>query len=186
VAREPRVRLDRERVRHVRFVLTLDRLGDPVAVSLGGQVAVELRDQQPPVGEDQYAERPRRIDEPGCRDRLPRCRRVAEAEAADGARVPLGRKREGQIGVALALGGPRRLELVLLFFVGFDIGSVAVPVAIERLRRLLRRGDQLGQHPGERVDLVAAELGAGREARRSVGKNALEPEHQRVAPLPLV
>ena len=44
--------------------------------------------------------------------------------------------------------------------------------------------DQLGEHPGERVDLVAAELRAGRKAGRMVGQLALETEHERVADLP--
>ena len=36
------------------------------------------------------------------------------------------------------------------------------------------------------VHLVAAQLGAGRKPRRAVGDDALEPEHERVAHLPLV
>jgi hypothetical protein len=47
------------------------------------------------------------------------------------------------------------------------------------------RGDQLGQHAGERVDLVAAELRAGGEVRRLLGENPLETEHQAVLHLPL-
>src|SRR4029453_13952486 len=46
--------------------------------------------------------------------------------------------------------------------------------------------NQLRQHPGERVDLVAAELSAGGKPGWAVGEDALKAEHQRVAPLPLV
>src|SRR5689334_19505768 len=54
--------------------------------------------------------------------------------------------------------------------------AVAVPVAV---RALLVGSDQLGQHPGERIDLVAAELGAGREVGRALRKDALQPEEKR-------
>jgi hypothetical protein len=50
---------------------------------------------------------------------------------------------------------------------------------------LLGRSDQLGQHPGERVDLVAAQLGSRGEARRLLGEDALEPEHEGEADFPL-
>ena len=46
--------------------------------------------------------------------------------------------------------------------------------------------DQLGQHAGERVDLVAAQLGARGELRRALAEHALEAEHQGVAHLPVV
>ena len=59
------------------------------------------------------------------------------------------------------------------------------PVAVRRLLGALIRGDQLGEHSGQRVDLVAAQLGAGGEARRMLGDDALEAEHERVARLPL-
>jgi hypothetical protein len=49
----------------------------------------------------------------------------------------------------------------------------------------LAGGDELGQHPGERVDLVAAERGAGGGARFRLGEHALEPEQEAVADLPL-
>ena len=59
--------------------------------------------------------------------------------------------------------------------------AVAVPV----LARLLVRGDQLGEHAGERVDLMAAQLGAGGELRRLLGEHAVEAEHERVVDAPL-
>jgi len=59
-----------------------------------------------------------------------------------------------------------------------------VPVSVP-VRRLLRGGDQLGEHAGERVHLMAAKLGARREMRRLLRENALEPEQQRVEHLPL-
>ena len=45
------------------------------------------------------------------------------------------------------------------------------PVAVLAVR--LIRGDQLGQHPGERVDLVAPQLGAGRQVGRTLEEHAL-------------
>ena len=63
--------------------------------------------------------------------------------------------------------------------------TTSVPVAVLVLGFILVPGDQLGEHPGERVDLVAAELGAGGEPRRPVGQHALEAEHERVVHLPL-
>ena len=59
----------------------------------------------------------------------------------------------------------------------------AVPVSV-LVGGSLRRRDELGEHARERVDLVAAKLGAGRGARRILGEHALEPEHEPVAHLP--
>jgi hypothetical protein len=70
VAREPGVGLDRERVGLWGFLAAFDCIDDPVAVALGGQVAVELGDEQAAVGEDEDAERARGLDEPGGGDRL--------------------------------------------------------------------------------------------------------------------
>ena len=61
---------------------------------------------------------------------------------------------------------------------------MAVPVAV-RLVVALARGDQLGEHPGERIDLVAAERGACGGARLRLGEDALEPEQKAVPDLPL-
>ena len=70
MTRKPRVGLDRERVRAQRLRAELDRVGEAVAVALGLQVALELRDEQTAVREDQDAEDARRLDEPGGGDRL--------------------------------------------------------------------------------------------------------------------
>ena len=140
-----------------------DHVGEALAVALGRQVARELGDEQAPVREDQDAERAGRLDEAGRGDRLPRRGRVAEAVAADGAGVVLHRLL-GELRV-LDLDDERRvlvlvLDLLLLELLGRRRMAVAVPVAV-RLVVALARGDQLGEHPGERVDLVAAERGAG-------------------------
>ena len=70
VAREPRVGLDRDRVL-VGGVAPATASVKRVAVSLGREVARELRDEQPPVGEDQDPEVARCLDEAGRGDRLP-------------------------------------------------------------------------------------------------------------------
>ncbi len=62
---------------------------------------------------------------------------------------------------------------------------MAVAVAVRLLVVLLARGDELGEHPGERVDLVLAERRARRRARLRLGEDSLEAEHQPVAHLPL-
>ena len=103
---------------------------------------------------------------------------MAEAVAAFGTRVLL--RRELRLGLVVLR--PLELEVLLLFLLDLDDGAVAVPV---QLGRLLVRGDQLGQHSRERVDLVAAQLRARREPGRLVGEDALEAEHEAVAHLPL-
>ena len=72
----------------------------------------------------------------------------------------------------------RLVELLL------EVLVVAVQ-AVAVLLVALVAGDQLGEHPRERVDLVAAQLGARSKAGRMVGDDALEAEHERVANLPL-
>ncbi len=90
----------------------------------------------------------------------------------------LDRQRLRQLVVELG----RELELVLRLVVLVDrFFGVAVAVAV---RVLLRGGDQLGQHSGERVHLVAAQLRAGGEVRRPLRERALEAEQQRKAHLP--
>ena len=76
------------------------------------------------------------------------------------------------------------LGLVVLLGRGVVAVAVRVPVAVPVLA-LLHGRDQLGEHAGERVDLVAAKLGARRELRRPLGEHALEAEHERVSHLPL-
>ena len=159
---------------------------DPVAVALVLQLAVELGDEQAAVGEDQDADRARGLDEAGGGDRLAGRGRVAEAVAADRARVVLRRELLGRArarrGSALRGRRSRRSRRsprtpprprTRLRLVGDGLGLA------------LRGGDQLGQHPGERVHLVAAQLGAGLQVRRLLAQHALEPEHQRVADLPV-
>ncbi len=110
---------------------------------------------------------------------------MAEAVAPLGARVLVRRRRE-VVGLAVLVELDRDVLLVLLLFLDELLdcdGAVGRPVPVAVL--LLDRGDQLGEHPGERVHLVAAQLGAGCEARWLFGEDALEPEHERVAHLPL-
>ena len=74
-------------------------------------------------------------------------------------------------------------RLILVFRFSFDdlCGDGAVSV---RLRFFLVCRDQLGEHAGERVDLVAAQLGAGCEVRFVLGEHAFEPEHEAVPDFP--
>src|SRR5919201_770540 len=92
MTREPRVRLDRQRVRARGLAPALDRVAEAVAVALRLQVAVELRDEQPAVREDEHSERARRLDEAGGGDRLAGGGRMAEAIAPHRARVLLRRE----------------------------------------------------------------------------------------------
>ena len=105
---------------------------------------------------------------------------MAEAVAADGARVV---PDDGRI--ALVLRGDLLVD-VLVVLLDPNLGRRAVPVPVLVLGLFLVARDQLCEHPGERVDLVTPELGAGGEARGMVGEDALEPEHERVLDLPLV
>ena len=89
VPREPGVGLDGDQIRPRRLLALVDRRLEAVAVALGRELAVELGDEQAPVGEDQDAFGARRLDEPGGGDRLPRGRRVAEAVPALALRDPL-------------------------------------------------------------------------------------------------
>jgi len=143
-----------------------------------GEVARELGDEQAAVGEDQHAERAGRLDEAGGRDRLARRGRMAESVAADRARILLRRQLRLLLG-SLVLAA----DVVVLVFL-LDRLDVHLAVAV-RVVVLLARGDQLGEHPGERVDLVLAERGARRGARLRLGEDALEAKHQSVAHLPL-
>ncbi|OLE01689.1 MAG: hypothetical protein AUG91_00650 [Actinobacteria bacterium 13_1_20CM_4_69_9] len=177
VAREPRVRLDRERVAAAqRLRAALDRRREAVAVPLGGQVALELRDEQAAVREDEHAERASGFDEAGRGDRLARSGRMAEAITPHRARI-----------------GPAEAVLFLVVLVEDVLGRVllGLRLVLDRLddgavavRLLLVRRDQLGEHPRQRVDLVAAELGAGGEVRPRLGEHALEPEHEAVLDFP--
>ncbi len=188
VPREPRVGLDRERVRLQRLLTLGDRGAQAVAVALCREVARELVDQQAAVGENEDAHRPRGLDEARGGDRLAGGRRVAEAVAAHGARVV----RDGELlDLVAVLGvrvGLRILLELLLVLVGPLLEQLAVPgvaVRVPVLRLLLVAGDQLGEHARERVDLVAPELRAGGEAGGLVREDSLQAEHERVLDLPL-
>src|SRR5947208_13976040 len=130
--------------------------------------------------EDQDAEGSRGFDEARRGDGLAGRRRMTEPVAADRARV-----RAGPAG-RLLLGFLERVirrilgRLVVLFLLDDRLlERDTVPVRMPLMRR-----DQLGQHPGERVDLVAAKLRSRGEVRRLLGEHAFEPEHQAVFDLP--
>jgi hypothetical protein len=181
VAGEPCVGLDRERVRPRRALSAFDRGDDAVAVALSGEVARELRDEQPSVREDEHAERAGRFHESRGGDRLPGGGRVPEAVAPYRARIlalPLAR--------LVLVGLVRNAELVLrlvLLGLGRLFGDGRRAVAV-RTGVLLVARDQLRQHPGERVHLVAAKLRARGEARRLLGQDPLQPEHEAEADAP--
>ena len=105
---------------------------------------------------------------------------MAEAVAADRARVGLDR-RGLDVFLVLALHLDLELELEVVVHLVLVLRLV-VAVAV---LALLGGGDQLGEHPGERVHLMAAELGAGGEVRRLLRQDPLEPEQERVPDLPL-
>src|SRR5439155_5109211 len=100
-----------------------------------------------------------------------------EAEASNGARVLA----DGVVFLLALDLGFRLVVLVLRRILVLD--AVSVPAAV--LGGVLDAGDQLGEHPGQGVDLMAAKLGPGGKARRVIGEHPLEPEHQGVANLPL-
>src|SRR5207302_7177155 len=88
---KPRVGLDRERIATAeRFLPALDRRREAVAVPLVGEVALELRDEQPAVCEDEDAECARCFDEARRGDRLSRRGRMTEPVAAYRARIGAG------------------------------------------------------------------------------------------------
>ena len=187
VPREPGIGLDRDRVVAERFLACIDRIGEAVGIALGREVPLELRDEQAPVGENEDPEVTGRLDETCRCDRLARSRRVPEAIAARRARIFAG---EGRLVEHHVVVDHTRVEVVILFVelgwigVGHLSGmaiAIAVPVLV---RRALVRGDQFGQHPRQRIDLVAPQVGAGRRPRRGGGEHALEPEHQPEANAP--
>ena len=134
--------------------------------------------------EDQHAERACGLDEARGGDRLAGRGRMTEPVTPYRARIrarvlarPPPPPRRGRPRPT-----PPRARPPLPVRLAFDdLGRCAVAV---RLGFLLVRGDQLGEHAGERVDLVAAQLGAGGEVRPLLGEHALEAEHQAVLDLP--
>ncbi len=177
VPREPGVRLDGDRVRQRRGLTLLHDRSQPVAVALRRELAVELRDQEAAMREDEDAHRARGLDEAGGRDRLPGRRRVTEPVAPHSTGVLRGRQ---LLGERLLVDDPEVLVLVL----GVDGLGQPVPVHRVLVGPLICR-DQLGEHSGQRVDLMSAQLGAGGQVRRLLREDALQAEHERVANLPL-
>ena len=110
---------------------------------------------------------------------------MTEAEAPDRARVVARHDLlDVLVGIDfLFLGDGLLLDVLLVLRAFRELHDV--PVAVAVLGFILVPGDELGEHPGERVDLVPAELGPGGEPRRPVGQHALEAEHERVVHLPL-
>ena len=153
---------------------------EPLAVAVLGQLAAELVDEQAAVREDQDAFGARGLDEAGSGDRLAGRGRVAEAVAAHRAGVGLDRQRllDLLVRVGLCLG----LELVLCLVVLVGGSSWPLPFPFSLFWAAAISSVSM---PGERVDLVAAQLRAGGEMRRPFGEDSLEAEQQRVAHLPL-
>ena len=160
---------------------TLDHRREAVAVAFGRQLSDELGDQQPAVREDEDARRARRLHEAGCGDRLAGGGGVSEPVATNGAGILLGRRL--LLGLRLLVDLRLGFGLFVLLFVLVLLDTVAVPVC--RFFSALGGGDQLGEHPRQRVDLMAAQLGAGGKLRRLLGEHSLEAEHEREAHLPL-
>ena len=128
VAREPGVRLDRDRVRAARRGVPFeDRVVEAAAVPVLGQLAPELVDEQAAVREDQHAFGAGGLDEAGGGDRLARGGRVAEAVAADRAGILCDRQRLRLDLLVLEL-GRELLVLELVVLLGRRLVAVAVPV----------------------------------------------------------
>ena len=142
-----------------RLLAAFDRGREAVAVALVGQVALELRDEQTAVREDQHAERACGLDEARCGDRLAGRGRVTEpvATCSAGIRARVGLLLHLFVEDVLArlLGG-----LVLLFQVRLAFGDLGRSAVAVQLGLPLVRGDQLREHPGQRVDLMTPQLRA--------------------------
>ena len=119
------------------------------------------------------------------RSRPPRSSCPTPSGGGSGSGAPRPGRRRGTPSSAAASSTYRRRSRRRLLL-ELDLGDRSLPPP-SRCRsppRRAGRGDQLREHPGERVDLVAAELGARRGARAVLGQDALEPEHEAVAHLP--
>jgi hypothetical protein len=187
---EPGVGVDRQRRLGGGDVPGQHRPVDPGAVPLLAEIAGELVDQQPAVGEDQDAGRPGRLHKPGGGDRLAGRGRMFEAVAAPRPRVglagrPLALNRVGDVGHrdVVALG----LNLVLV------IGSVAVAIAVGRrflvlvvLLAALQVADQRRQLTGKRVDLMAAQRRSRCQLGLRIVQHPLQAQDQREVPAPVV
>jgi hypothetical protein len=174
--REPGIGLDRDRVTRRQRLRVDDLRREARPIAFVGQLAPELVHEQAPVREDEHADRARGLDEAGRGDRLARRGRMAEAIAADGAGVGAD---------VLRLLDLAFQQLVVLVFLLDDCRLRVAVLAVPVFLGALVGGDQLGEHPGQRVDLVAPQLGAGGEMRRLLAEDALEPEHEREPDLPL-
>ena len=161
------------------------------------------------MGEDQHPAGPRGLDEADRGDRLAGAGRVLEPEAARGAGI-LGSLRD-RVLVRLLDEVLRLLVYVERLLVNAELvvlGTLAVPVragllvgvglrgaagggaarralAVAAAVGALRLGDQLGERPRQRVDLMRGQLGAVLQLRRLLGEQPLEPQQQRVAAAPL-
>ena len=182
--REPRVRLDRDRVRPRRIGAVEDLRRQALAVALGRQLPDELADEQPTVREDEHALRARRLDEPGRGDRLSRGSRDGGTGSGERRLDPRRRALCGSSSASprspLSSGRPLRSPFS---------SSVSWHRLVESVRLFelpLVRRDERGEHSGESVDLMPAQLRTGREARRLAREHALEPEHEREPRAPFV
>ena len=124
-----------------------------VPVALCRQLPDELGDEQAPVREDEDAGRTGSLHEAGGRDRLPGRRRVTKAIAAYGARI------RADVGDDLLV----ELDVYVAVLAVVPVVAALVLLVVRQglepvrfLRFALVRGDQRGEHAGERVHLVAA------------------------------
>ena len=202
VADEPLVGLDRDRAVGV-VAVAEQRRPQPLLVAAVGDLADELVDQVAAVGEDEDAAGAGGVDEADRGDGLAGPGRVLEPEAAGGAGVlgglgdrllaprprpalppSPGAPRRGPGPPAPRRPRPRRLGVLAVGGGSRSATSSAAAAAAVFGRRLLL-GHQLGQGPGERVDLVRVEFGAVAQLRRLVGQQPLEAEQQREVAAPL-
>ncbi len=180
---EPRVRLDGDRDSRRRLRAREDGVGEAAAVALGRQVDGELGDEQPTVREDEDPEVARGLDETGRGDRLAGGGRMPEAIPPYCSGVRAGER--GLVDFVLDVACIDVVVDVLLDLDRLGVRAVRRAGAVSvLLHSSLRRRDQLGEHPRERVDLVAPELGARSRSRRRLREHSLEPEHEAVAHLP--
>ena len=119
--------------------------------------------------EDQDAELACCLDEAGRSDRLARSGRMAEPVAPDGSRV-------GAVEalLELLLVDEAGVEVVVRLLVELGLATAPFPLPFPPfpvavlVSRALRRGDELGEHPCERIHLVAAKLGPGGGSREGL------------------
>ncbi len=137
------------------------------------------------MGEDEDAGRARCLDEACCGDRLSGRRRVAEAIAAHRARVGADERR--LVKVLFVIGD---VELAVAVLAVLAIAVLAALLELVDVLLLLGlalvRGDERGEHPRERIHLVAAQLRTRGEVGRLLAEDSLEAEHEREPDAPLV